>query len=238
MKTYWLEGRENRTPITKDIKTKKPVEIEGMFEEIDDSRTAGYSPITFREIARRSIANSPIKYVFTARGKQKFESKTPKTNTKHFVESRSNSAGCVFPRTDPADVFGSIICNNELNFTISESFDPSSSTNDYTFQTSSPQKDKFASEISLTSQSSLNFKATDESLSSENKSKAANPKLLTDDVDEKKVPKKSMSVDDHLSNRLAQFSKEAQQKMQHNHQCCSGFGAGNRRFHSDACSVM
>lgn len=68
MKTYWLEGREHRTPL-KLIRAGYQVIDNPPYSDDLDIRTAGYSPVTFKEIAaRRSIANSPIKYVSTARG--------------------------------------------------------------------------------------------------------------------------------------------------------------------------
>lgn len=66
MKTYWLQQREARTPIHRSLDP--PVvdsEIETTdrsLKSADDGRRAGvYSPITFQDVARRSIASSPIK---------------------------------------------------------------------------------------------------------------------------------------------------------------------------------
>ncbi|XP_053969347.1 soluble guanylate cyclase 88E [Anastrepha ludens] len=57
-----------------------------------------YSPVTFTDVARRSIANSPIRnsYGSNERGR----------------ESRSNSMGHVFMRS-PSDIFGSLILDTE-----------------------------------------------------------------------------------------------------------------------------
>lgn len=144
------------------------------------------------------------------------------------LESRSNSVGAVFPRRDPEAVFGSLICVSEqLDSTLSEIFDASSG-NDFTFRTSTSQKDKYASEVSLTSQSSLNIKG--DSLSSE-KSKE-NEKQ---EEESKNVPK-SISADTFLTQKYAATSR--QPKIQYQQQCCSGFGTGNRRFQSDACLIM
>lgn len=73
MKTYWLEGREHRTPLNKKIecRTNENVNNQVIIEE-DIRKTSGYSPVTFKEIARRSIANSPIKTVCFYRGKFQF----------------------------------------------------------------------------------------------------------------------------------------------------------------------
>lgn len=61
----------------------------------DDRRI--YSPVTFEDVALRSIANSPVRTLFSAhRGR----------------ESRSNSTGHVFMQS-PSDVFGSLISDTE-----------------------------------------------------------------------------------------------------------------------------
>lgn len=78
------------------------------------------------------------------------------------------------------------------------------------------------------------MKDVDESLSNDKESEKKS-------IDkEEKVPKKSVSVDTHLSKRFTQLNSRAgQQKIHHqNQQCCSGFSTGNRRFHSDACLIM
>lgn len=62
---------------------------------LDDRRI--YSPVTFEDVALRSIANSPVRTLFSAhRGR----------------ESRSNSTGHVFMQS-PSDVFGSLISDTE-----------------------------------------------------------------------------------------------------------------------------
>ena len=67
MKTYWLDRRECRMPlghrassvgIKSDIDKPERSSILGL-STIEDRRV--YSPITFQDIARRSIANSPVK---------------------------------------------------------------------------------------------------------------------------------------------------------------------------------
>lgn len=78
-----LHGKESRPPL------KRVIDPPLMRQEIDpldisvrenmhahtpltDERRAGvYSPITFQDVARRSIASSPIKYPNTPRGKMK-----------------------------------------------------------------------------------------------------------------------------------------------------------------------
>ncbi|XP_017784523.1 PREDICTED: soluble guanylate cyclase 88E [Nicrophorus vespilloides] len=65
MKTYWLHGRESRPPLNRTL-TAGEVEVEGdggatSTGSAEDRRTGIYSPITFQDVARRSIANSPIK---------------------------------------------------------------------------------------------------------------------------------------------------------------------------------
>ncbi|XP_067636495.1 soluble guanylate cyclase 88E [Eurosta solidaginis] len=57
-----------------------------------------YSPVTFTDVARRSIANSPVGNVYAKNERGR--------------ESRSNSMGHVFIRT-PSDIFGSLILDTE-----------------------------------------------------------------------------------------------------------------------------
>lgn len=74
MKTYWLQAKECRPPIPRinsDIKTTIE-EIEPLITTKENIQEAGrsvvYSPITFKDVARRSIASSPTKG--NAKGKQ------------------------------------------------------------------------------------------------------------------------------------------------------------------------
>ncbi|CAG9804018.1 unnamed protein product [Chironomus riparius] len=109
MKTYWLDYRENRRSLAQS--NKSPVKaIEYNYDRrmsmpqymlynktesnIDERRV--YSPITFEDVARRSIINSPIRNIFSAHGRV----------------SRSNSTGHAFMQS-PSDVFGSLITDTE-----------------------------------------------------------------------------------------------------------------------------
>ena len=67
MKTYWLDRRECRMPLIRrasSVGTKSEIDklekgsISGLTS-IEERRV--YSPVTFQDIARRSIANSPVK---------------------------------------------------------------------------------------------------------------------------------------------------------------------------------
>lgn len=124
MKTYWLDDREHRKRYTHINTPTQPVQASmqlpvpgsagrlmdrrrsvsvlqsnrstiGSPGSIDDRRI--YSPVTFEDVALRSIANSPVRTLFSAhRGR----------------ESRSNSTGHVFMQS-PSDVFGSLINDTE-----------------------------------------------------------------------------------------------------------------------------
>lgn len=82
MKTYWLQGRESRAPLRRVIEPPlvqqeiDPLDIGGEVQVLhahtpftEERRTGVYSPITFQDVARRSIASSPVKYPNTPRGK-------------------------------------------------------------------------------------------------------------------------------------------------------------------------
>ncbi|KAI8045755.1 hypothetical protein M5D96_001942 [Drosophila gunungcola] len=68
----------------------------------DDRNSRIYSPVTFKDVARRSVANSPV------RGSAGF----PCSDQEKRRESRSNSTGHVFMRS-PSDIFGSLILDTE-----------------------------------------------------------------------------------------------------------------------------
>uniref|UniRef100_A0A6P7FM48 guanylate cyclase n=1 Tax=Diabrotica virgifera virgifera TaxID=50390 RepID=A0A6P7FM48_DIAVI len=97
MKTYWLEEKEywSPTPGIPKLETSEP-EIRNVLKPIhqsnsmDIARATLYSPITFKDVARRSITSSPIKA----------------------KEQRSNSAGAVCSSCDPADIFGSLVLDD------------------------------------------------------------------------------------------------------------------------------
>jgi guanylate cyclase len=67
MKTYWLDRRECRMPLGRRV---SPVGIKSDSDRAERGSILGlssieerrvYSPVTFQDIARRSIANSPVK---------------------------------------------------------------------------------------------------------------------------------------------------------------------------------
>lgn len=114
MKTYWLEFRENRSSLLaldKITNNGSPVKaIEYNFDRrmsmpqymlhnkaensIEERRV--YSPVTFEDVAKRSIINSPVRNIFSARGRV----------------SRSNSTGHAYMQS-PSDMFGDLITDTE-----------------------------------------------------------------------------------------------------------------------------
>lgn len=75
MKTYWLQSKKFRTPIGERLQETEPTEVtESVIESVnkEDRKSVVYSPITFHDVARRSIASSPVKYS-SARGKFKYK---------------------------------------------------------------------------------------------------------------------------------------------------------------------
>lgn len=140
MKTYWLQEREHRVPLSKmsppllplseltiapnpitTVVERKPLSAErrqsiqatiaAHRESNSNSVTSSaaaedrriYSPVTFQDVARRSIANSPVKTLFNT---------NPSFRGR---ESRSNSTGHVFMHS-PSEVFGSLINDTEEFF--------------------------------------------------------------------------------------------------------------------------
>lgn len=116
MKTYWLEFRENRMSISQTLENASeclsPVKaIEYNYDRrmsmpqymlhnkaennVEERRV--YSPVTFEDVAKRSIINSPIRNVFSGKGGR---------------VSRSNSTGHAYMKS-PSDVFGDLITDTE-----------------------------------------------------------------------------------------------------------------------------
>lgn len=118
MKTYWLDYRENRRSLSQSYPDSKSIRspvkaIEYNYDRRmsmpqymlhNKSAESGgneerrvYSPITFEDVARRSIVHSPIRNLFSAHSGR---------------VSRSNSTGHAFMQS-PSDVFGSLIVDTE-----------------------------------------------------------------------------------------------------------------------------
>lgn len=116
MKTYWLDFRENRSSLSQTLEIAnemngspvKAVEynydrrmsmpqymLHNKAENSVEERRV-YSPVTFEEVAKRSIINSPVRNIFSARGRV----------------SRSNSTGHAYMQS-PSDVFGDLITDTE-----------------------------------------------------------------------------------------------------------------------------
>ncbi|XP_018319990.1 soluble guanylate cyclase 88E isoform X2 [Agrilus planipennis] len=111
MKTYWLQQREARTPLRRTLDTPF-AEIEGELLDVrynaptyamNEDRRGMYSPITFQDVARRSIASSPSKDMSYSR------------------DCRSNSIGTVYGSSrkvtltkSPSTVFGSLISHGGI----------------------------------------------------------------------------------------------------------------------------
>lgn len=113
MKTYWLECRENRKPLHKEIEHDIPNVVQSAnlnrrmsmpttavghqfnkIESIMEERRI-YSPVTFEDVAKRSVINSPVRSI-----------KSAKTRA-----SRSSSIGNAY--NCPSEVFGDLVNDTE-----------------------------------------------------------------------------------------------------------------------------
>lgn len=112
MKTYWLDYREKRnSPVDIATALSSPVKaIEYNYDRrmsmpqymlhnkaensVDERRV--YSPVTFEDVAKRSVINSPVRNIFSSHGRV----------------SRSNSTGHAYLKS-PSDVFGDLITDTE-----------------------------------------------------------------------------------------------------------------------------
>lgn len=117
MKTYWLDYRENRRSLAQSMANsnafQSPVRaieynydrrmsmpqymIHNKSAEVGIEERRVYSPITFEDVARRSIIHSPIRNLFSSHSGR---------------VSRSNSTGHAYMQS-PSDVFGSLIVDTE-----------------------------------------------------------------------------------------------------------------------------
>jgi guanylate cyclase, other len=110
MKTYWLEYREKRGSATENaVAASSPVKaieynydrrmsmpqymLHNKADNLEERRV--YSPVTFEDVAKRSVINSPVRNVFSSHGRV----------------SRSNSTGHAVK--SPSDVFGDLITDTE-----------------------------------------------------------------------------------------------------------------------------
>lgn len=116
MKTYWLDFREPRAAINQSLEhvgenhvsPVKAMEFnydrrmsmpQYMLHNKADSTVEErrvYSPVTFEDVAKRSVINSPVRNLFSGRGRT----------------SRSNSTGHAYLQS-PSDVFGDLIVDTE-----------------------------------------------------------------------------------------------------------------------------
>jgi guanylate cyclase, other len=112
MKTYWLDYREKRASVLENaIGASSPVKaIEYNYDRrmsmpqymlhnkadnsVEERRV--YSPVTFEDVAKRSVINSPVRNIFSSHGRV----------------SRSNSTGHANLKS-PSDVFGDLITDTE-----------------------------------------------------------------------------------------------------------------------------
>lgn len=117
MKTYWLDYRENRRSLAQSLPDSRAIRspvkaIEYNYDrrmsmpqymlhyksaEVGTDERRVYSPITFEDVARRSIIQSPIRNILSAHNGR---------------VSRSNSTGNAYMQS-PSDVFGSLIVDTE-----------------------------------------------------------------------------------------------------------------------------
>jgi guanylate cyclase, other len=112
MKTYWLEFREKRgsagekasashTPVKAieynyDRRMSMPQYMLHNKAENNVEERRVYSPVTFEDVAKRSVINSPVRNIFSSHGRV----------------SRSNSTGHAYLKS-PSDVFGDLIVDTE-----------------------------------------------------------------------------------------------------------------------------
>ncbi|KAL3267401.1 hypothetical protein HHI36_011530 [Cryptolaemus montrouzieri] len=143
MTTFWLLGKETRIPLERNLEPpvisnksiigNQEVMCFSPSRKSEDRRTGSYTPITFKDVARRSIANSPMKY-------------------SSVKESRSNSVGAFYASsTNPSEIFGSGIF--DLSPARTSELSPSTLSCPFRIRcTTAPSRTEHRSEVSLTAQ--------------------------------------------------------------------------------------
>ncbi|CAH1159479.1 unnamed protein product [Phaedon cochleariae] len=253
MKTYWLQTRECRTPVPKVLDSRSTSESsEELTMQPEEkgpevARGSVYSPITFKDVARRSIASSPIKL--------------------YGREIRSNSAGAVYTMSDPACLFGSIVLEQEESEKVGEFELPTCFRTRCTTAPPSTSHSTFTEEVSLTSQGTAQdfldrdksefqppidqtkgdtegIQCPDEKFEfgkcmyeyakrMDKKRECSNMDVMTSKSDGN-LCEKSQQFNYVGNSQRSQFLKNSQSHQQ----CCSGFGSSQRnRFQSNACSI-
>nr|XP_022900922.1 soluble guanylate cyclase 88E [Onthophagus taurus] len=242
MKTFWLEGRSSRnsplisSPIPKnDFKTSQ-IDI---ATRPKDGKSVAYSPITFQDVARRSIVSSPVKTISSR-------------------ESRSNSEGTVMTGNDPGDIFGSVInvalttLGNHVESKLNESIRNETIKNDSI--KNEVKKNKIHKETCLyyKKDEKANGKSIEKpkfetkSVLKEEKEKSVMKKSPNFGLKSSTKSKNSLSegniavcmINSALPNSQSQPFDTNSNNSQIQDQCCS-FGGGNRhKFHTNACNVM
>ncbi|XP_018579643.1 soluble guanylate cyclase 88E [Anoplophora glabripennis] len=275
MKTYWLQAKECRAPVPRIGNAVLPTqEIERKLEPKQSTshpnppkeagRPVVYSPITFQDVARRSIVNSP-----------------EKSNSR---ELRSNSAGAVFPLYDPADYFGSmVLAGNEETYGMCPLNIPFQFRNR---STTAPPRTNCQQEVSLISQDKplktapsillnnsienhVNHNSREEKPVAKVNSNAANS--------HSEVAVQQPKKEYEFGKSMYQYAKKLENKFERNHkevansksdgnlcsrkiesnsisnsqsqqfprqhrqhdQCCTSFGTSHRsRYQSNACSIV
>lgn len=167
-----------------------------------------------------------------------------------FTESRSYSAGAVYPSSDPADVFGSMVSDSG-EYTEDNSDDNSDLSRprrspSLRSSIRSPKMNPCSMEVSLTAQSGP-LPSAPSIFVGQYKHRDSDKHLLNNcecsAQNKVKIPSGSKSDGDICSSKTANnvFHSHSQNfgKQYQNQQCCAGFGGGNRhRFHSNACTIV
>lgn len=164
------------------------------------------------------------------------------------LESRSYSAGAVYPSSDQADVFGSVISDNgELTEDTSESnCELSSRSNSRCLRGRSPAPKAVSyadTSMAIPSRPPTRTRRnTDSETTLMNNHECANHK--TANAKQNSVTTPSSKSDGNICssrmmNNVPHSHSQNLGKHYQNQQCCSGFGTGNRhRFHSNACIIV
>ncbi|KAF2900460.1 hypothetical protein ILUMI_05725 [Ignelater luminosus] len=213
----------------------------------DEGRRAGvYSPITFQDVARRSIASSPIKDSSSAKG------------------SRSNSTSAIIYTANnsivgsPSKIFGCVV-NDNGEYNLDESFPMvnSKSSNqvnsNYRKSKTPPKVGRSKSEVGfpkdppaiLVKKSSDNqFKSKHSTTTQPNYCCKCNINQQTNGHNHSNRTPSSKSDGDlvgmnqnHLLNTVpSSYSQNF--KSHYPQECCTGFGSGRHRLQSNACVIV
>ncbi|KAF5301430.1 hypothetical protein FQA39_LY02159 [Lamprigera yunnana] len=240
MKTYWLQQREARSPLHRTLDPPM-TELENTSLEIvtkhneEHRRTGIYSPITFQDVARRSIASSPIK--------ESSDRKESRSSSTGAVDSTNCQVAVGETKTTPSKVFGSSVEDSEefmegCKYHLIARKTLGKKESFYKVRRSKSQINvQQGLPTILIKKSSNNEMVTEEAnrcccheLQNSDQNKSISSKSDGNIVE---IGKKHTHDENNLPSSCSQTINSHYQQ-----ECCTGFGSGRHKLQSNTCAII